>query len=130
MKTKTAKRSSSPLIPTVAIQLDIDGKVRDFNLRFSLLSSQRIDEEAKQAGDELGNVRRTAIIVKHCLSPRDDKLSNDDIMDSFSFGSIEYLGGKIDELMALNGRGGATSTPIAGRKGPLKKTAHRKRGPR
>ena len=94
---------SSPIVPTVRIQLDIGGKLKDFTLRLSLLSVRNLEKEIAELGDEVDNILRTAIMIKHCL-PRGHKMTNDDILDSLSFLALAEIGTQIQDLMT-KGRG-------------------------
>ncbi len=95
---------ASPIVPTVQIQLDIGGKLKDFTLRLSLLSVRNLEKEIAELGDDVDNILRTAIMIKNCL-PRDNKMTNDDILDGLSFSALSEVGKQIQDLMT-KGRGG------------------------
>lgn len=94
---------TSPIVPTVQIQLDIGGKLKGFTLRLSLLSVRNLEKEISELGDGVDNILRTAIMIKNCL-PRDHKMSNDDILDGLSFLALAEIGTQIQDLMT-KGRG-------------------------
>ena len=112
MSDKTEEVRSTPVVPMLAgLQLDIDGELREFGLRFDLLAARKIDKEAKDLGDELDRVMQVVVSLKHFLWPRNHGLGNDDILASMSPGSLKYIEEKLVELAALTrGKG----NPMAG----------------
>lgn len=113
---------SSPIVPTVRIQLDIGGKPKDFTLRLSLLSVRNLEKEIAELGDEVDNILRTAIMIKNCL-PRDNKMANDDILDGLSFAALSEIGKQLQDLMSAGRGAGGSGNPTKVRRKPSRKNS-------
>ncbi len=103
MTDETEEIKVSPLIPTLeGVQLEIDGELLRFDLRYDMLASHKIAKEGRQLGEDNDTFMTIALTLKNYLWPRKHDITVEQILEGLAHEQMEYLNGKILELLALN----------------------------
>ena len=98
---------ASPAVPIISLELDTDGTVREYKLRYTQLAARASRKEIEQLkeGSEDYSDSLLAIQIRAFLWPPSaaEKLSLDEIKRAFAPTTMTYFHGKLIEFWQANG---------------------------